>query len=269
MPQFSPRTVVVAASLSAAAGLGLWSLAALPTPALAQETAGAFDPAAMTDDQREAFRAEVRAYLLENPEVIMEAVQQLESRQAQAQADADMQLVADNLEAIANDGYSWVGGNPEGDVTVVEFMDYRCGYCRKAFEEVNALIESDGNIRFVVKEFPILGEASVVSSRFAIAAKHVGGDEAYEQVHDALMTLNGNPDEATLTRLGDGLGLDTAAIMAAMDSDAVAEEIASTRALAQTLAINGTPTFVIGDQMIRGYVPKDAMEAIVADVREE
>lgn len=226
-----------------------------------------FDPATMTDAQKDAFGEAVRAYLMENPEVIMEAVAVLEQREQQAQVANDVQLVQDNREALVNDGYSWVGGNPEGDITVVEFMDYRCGYCRKAQPEVEQLLESDGNIKLIIKEFPILGEASMISSQFAIATLIVAGDEAYKQVHDALIALEGNPTEASLTRLADTLGLDGAAIMAEMDSEEVTRRIADTRALAQAMQINGTPSFIFGDQMVRGYAPLPAMQQIVETER--
>ncbi|SFE00087.1 DsbA family protein [Roseivivax sediminis] len=236
--------------------------------ALCATPAVAFDITDMTDAEREAFRAEVRSYLMENPEVILEAVETLESRQAAQQAQADSELVAEHSEAIFDDGYSWVGGNPDGDVTVVEFMDYRCGYCRRAKEEVEQLVESDGNIRFILKEFPILGEASVIASRFAVATRNVAGDEAYKQVHDALMSMSGEPSEVALERLAGTLGLDADAIMAEMESDAVREELQSVRSLAQDLAINGTPTFVMGDELVRGYVTIDQMREIVAEARE-
>ncbi|SDY01155.1 DsbA family protein [Citreimonas salinaria] len=228
-----------------------------------------FDPATMSDSQREAFGEAVRDYLMSNPQVIMEAVSVLEQREADMQVQADEALVSNNAEAIFDDGYSWVGGNPDGDITVVEFMDYRCGYCRRASPEVAQLIETDGDIRLIVKEFPILGEASMISSQFAIATQIVAGDEAYKAVHDALMALEGEPNDAVLSRLADTLGLDADAIMAEMDSDEVTRRIAETRALAQQLQINGTPTFVFGDQLIRGYAPLNAMQQIVAQERAE
>ncbi|MEO9463801.1 MAG: thioredoxin domain-containing protein, partial [Marinomonas sp.] len=140
----------------------------------------AFDMGSMSDEERAIFRAEIRSYLLDNPQVIMEAVELLEQRNAAADAAHDMALVQNNTDALFDDGYSWVGGNPNGDITLVEFIDYRCGYCRKAFDEVEQLLENDGNIRLIVKEFPILGEDSVVSSRYAIAVKQTMGDEAYK-----------------------------------------------------------------------------------------
>ncbi|WP_407493170.1 DsbA family protein [Pseudooceanicola sp. MF1-13] len=228
----------------------------------------AFDLTNMTEDERQIFRDEVRQYLMDNPQVIMDAVAVLEERNAANQENADLRMVEDNSDAIFNDGYSWVGGNPEGDVTVVEFLDYRCGYCRKAYEEVMELVEDDQNIRFIVKEFPILGQASLDSSRFAVATKLAAGDDAYEAMHDALMAYKGPTDTQALSRLADGLGLDSAAIVAKLDDEAVDGAIRSTHELAQTLQINGTPTFVFGDQMIRGYVPLKAMEQIVSEQRD-
>jgi protein-disulfide isomerase len=231
--------------------------------------AQAFDLGAMTAEERAAFGAEVRAYLMEHPEVILEAVNLLEQQQAADEANRDVALVAANQDELYNDGYSWVGGNPEGDITLVEFMDSRCGYCRKAAPEVAELLQADGNIRLIVKEFPILGEASVFASRFAVATKQIAGDEAYEQVHDALITISSELNEVTMRRLAEGLSLDADAILAAMDSEAVTNELRRTRALAQNLAISGTPTFVLGNQLLRGYLPADQLKIMVDEQREE
>lgn len=241
--------------------------AATAALALLAVPAQALDLNAMSDEERAAFRAEIRAYLLENPQVIIEAVELLEQQQAAAAATADLQLVQDNQDELFNDGYSWVGGNPDGDITLVEFMDYRCGYCRRAVPEIAKLLKSDGNIRLVIKEFPILGDASVLSSRFAVATKHVAGDDAYKQVHDALIEFGGEPSEISLRRLADGLGLDADAIMTAMNSDRVSAELQQTRALAQRLRISGTPTFVLENELLRGYLPADQMALIAADQR--
>jgi protein-disulfide isomerase len=229
--------------------------------------ASAMDLKELSDEERAQFRAEVRAYLLENPEVIMEAVERLQAREAEQQQQADLSLVAENAEAIFNDGYSWVGGNPEGDITLVEFLDYRCGYCKRAHGEVAQLLESDGNIRLIVKEFPILGEQSVLASRFAIAVKQVAGPESYRAVNDALMAFNGEIALPALRRLATTYGLDAAEIEARMESEEVTAEIAETRALAQRLQITGTPTFVMEDELLRGYMPYDQMADIVAEKR--
>ncbi|WP_372603632.1 DsbA family protein [Actibacterium sp.] len=227
----------------------------------------ATDLSNMTDTERDAFRAEVRAYLLDNPEVLNEAQLVLEQRRERQQAAFDAALIGTNAKDIFNDGYSWSGGNPKGDITLVEFMDYRCSYCRKAYDEVNALIETDGNIRFVVKEFPILGEESELASRFAIATLQVAGDEAYAKVHDALMTYRGKFSIKSLTSLADKHDLDSDAIVARMTAPEVNDVIGANYALAQRLAIGGTPTFVMDDRMLRGYAPLADMQQMVSEVR--
>lgn len=229
--------------------------------------AAALDLDAMSDTERAAFGEAVRSYLMENPQVIMDAVQVLEQRQAAEQERADQNLVSDNAEALFNDGFSFVGGNPDGDITVVEFLDYRCGYCRRAHPEVAKLLDSDGNIRLIIKEFPILGDQSVLASRFAIATKIVAGDDAYKQVSDALIEFNGDITVPALARMASTLGLDGDAIEAEMNSDAVTDQISKTRELAQALRINGTPTFVMQDELIRGYVPYDQMTIIIDEKR--
>ncbi|WP_415403168.1 DsbA family protein [Tateyamaria sp. SN3-11] len=229
--------------------------------------AAALDLCEMTDEQRAIFREEVRAYLMDNPQVIMDAVAVLEERQQAAQVQADLSLVTDNAEEIFNDGYSFVGGNPEGDITLVEFLDYRCGFCKRAHEEVAKMLETDGNIRLIVKEFPILGEQSLLASRFAVATKQVAGGDAYKGLTDALMTMNGEVNMRSLRRLASTFGLDADAIEARMGSEEVTNEIRRTRELAQRLQITGTPTFVLQDELLRGFLPYDEMMSLVAEKR--
>lgn len=216
---------------------------------------------------RADFRAEVRAYLLENPEVIIEAMTILQARQDEAEGAQDLALVQANRDALFNDGTSWVGGNPEGDITIVEFTDYRCGYCRKAFAEIEELIKTDGNIRFIVKEFPILGEASVISAQFALAVLNLHGPDAYKGAHDGLIAMRAEPDTASLTKLAQDLGYEAAPILAAMNGPQVGAQISANYALGEAMQINGTPTFVVGDQLLRGYLPLDQMRAVVAQER--
>lgn len=234
--------------------LGVLALLATTAPLVAQD---------MTDAERSAFRDEVRAYLLENPEVLIEAMTALEAKQQAEQANNDLTLLRDNSEEIFRDPASWAGGNLEGDITLVEFVDYRCGYCRKAHDEVAELVQSDGNIRFVLKEYPILGEESLVASRFAIAVRQLAGDEAYKQAHDTLIAFRGDINTDTLSRLASDMGLDSAAILARMDAPEVTAVIEANHALATKLDVSGTPTFVIDQTMVRGYVPLDGMRQIV------
>ncbi len=237
------------------------SLALLATTALAGGLG------TMTDAERDAFQAEIKQYLLDNPEVLMEAMDVLQERQDKAAADVEQQVLSQNQGVIFNDPNSWVGGNPDGDVTVVEFMDYRCGYCRKAYDEVADLIKSDGNIRFVVKEFPILGEDSVASSRFAIAMRLLHGDDAYAAVHDELIALRGTPDAETLSRLAVKMGFDPKPLLDKMGDGQVTAIIAANHDIAQQLNITGTPTFVIDTSLLRGYLPEEDMRQIVAEAR--
>ncbi|MEZ5751054.1 MAG: DsbA family protein [Paracoccaceae bacterium] len=236
----------------------------LAGPALAQSMT-------MTDAERAAFRAEVRAFLMENPEVIFEAAAEYERRSAQAQADMDNALVEINAETIFNDGHSWVGGNPDGDLILVEFMDYRCSYCRRAQPEVSGFLGNDGNVRLVIKEFPILGPQSDVMSRFAIAVQQNGTPEAYEAVHDRLMAWNGEIGEADMRALAAEVGVDADTVITAMRGEAVNAVIAANRDLAQRLQISGTPTFVLGDgsqgELLRGLLPAPEMATIAARLR--
>ncbi|WP_420863861.1 DsbA family protein [Algirhabdus cladophorae] len=231
--------------------------------------AAAFDMGAMTPAERQDFRAEIREYLMENPEVLMEAIGVLEQRQAQQQAVADDAMVLSQADALYSDINSWEGGNPEGDITLVEFVDYRCGYCRKAHSEVEELVSTDGNIRLIVKEFPILGEASVVASRFAIATKLTLGDDAYKAAHDALISMRADVNEASVRKLARSLGLDADVIVAKMNSPEVSAVITANRQLGQQLQINGTPTFVMQNEMVRGYVPLDGMRDMIAEIRQQ
>lgn len=240
----------------------------MATVALLASPVAATDIGELTDAERQAFREEVRQYLLTNPEVLMEAIAVLEERQAADEAAAQEVAVADNAPAIFGSAFDHVGGNLEGDVVIVEFIDYRCSYCRRAHPEVNELVESDGNIRIITKEFPILGEQSVLASRFAIATRIALGGEAYEQISDGLMAMRSDVTELALARLADDLGLDSEAIFAAIDDPVVQTTIDANYALGQRMGITGTPSFVFGDQLVQGYVPLANMEDIVAIIRD-
>ena len=221
----------------------------------------------MTEVERKAFRDEVRAYLLEHPEVLIEAMDVLQQREEDASLARDVQTVSTHSDVIFNNPNDWVGGNPDGDITLVEFMDYRCGYCRKAYSEVDELIKTDGNIRFVVKEFPILGDASMLSAQFAIALRQLHGDEAYAKAHDALMTLRGEPTPETLARLATDLGLEAKPIIDRMNAPEVMAVIKDNYALAEQMEITGTPAFVLKDTVMRGYAPLETMQDFVKDAR--
>lgn len=223
--------------------------------------------AEMTDAERAEFRAEVRAYLLENPDILTEMIAALEARQQETTAEMDRQLIAEHAGALFDDGFSFVGGDPEGDVTIVEFLDYQCGYCRRAHPEVMDLLAEDGGVRWIVKELPILGPASEMASRAAVATLIAAGPEAYAALNDRLLRLEGPVTEASVDTALRAVGVDPDAVRAGMDDPEVSRRIEATMTLAQNLAIQGTPTFVLEDRVLRGYVPLEAMREAVAQVR--
>jgi protein-disulfide isomerase len=224
-------------------------------------------PGAVTDEERAALREEVRAYLLENPELLTEMIALLEAQQKAAAAENDRTLVAENHEAIFDDGFSFVGGNPDGAVTIVEFLDYQCGFCRRAHPEVQELLTADGDIRWIVKEMPILGPGSELAARAAVATLIAEGPEAYVGLNDRLMRLEGQVTDESLDATLTAAGLDPAAIRAGMTDPEVDRRLAETLALAARLEISGTPTFVFDNRMVRGYVPLAQMQAMVEELR--
>lgn len=244
-------------SLALAAGLGLAAL-----PAGAQD----LDFGSMSPAERDAFGKEVRSYILENPEIIFEAIQILEARRNEAAQQADASLIAANRGALLEDGFSHVMGNPEGDVTVVEFIDYRCGFCKRAHPEVLRLVESDPNVRLILKEFPILGPDSIAAGRMAVAAQQI--DPAlYPELNDELMRFQGQLNETMAYRIASQVGYDIGELKELAQSDEIQEKISRTYALASALRIEGTPSFVIGNQIARGFVPFDDMARLVEEER--
>lgn len=243
-------------SLKHAAAIGAVALCMSANPGAAQDTA-------VGDIDRDEFNAAVRAYLLEHPEVLVEAMQVLEQRRLLDEASAEVEMVERLGPEIFDDGFSYVGGNPEGSITVVEFQDYRCGFCKRAHGEVQQLVESDGDIRLVVKEFPILGPDSTQTSRFAIATMISQGPDAYKRVSDALMTYGGPINDAALNRLAKSANVDFDEISATLDDPEVTRRIDATMALGRELRISGTPTFIIGNKFVRGYLPLSEMQNVV------
>lgn len=232
---------------------------ALPAPAQVLDN--------LSDSDRLILQAEMRAWLMANPEIVFEMVKIIEERAASDQAANDIAMVNANAAELFDDGFSFVGGNPAGDVTVVEFLDYRCAYCKKAHAEVQALVQGDGNIRFIVKEFPILGPESELGARAALAVL-AAEPASFATFHDRLMRFDGPLNAQSLSRIAEDSGADPAKMLAGMDAEAVTRIINANRALAQRMQVDGTPTFVIGDQIQRGYAPLADMQARVAQARD-
>jgi protein-disulfide isomerase len=248
--------------LGLTAALGL--IASLPAAAQQPQQSSL-----LSEADKDALHAEIRAYLLSNPEVLLEMIQLLEEKQKAATAEGDKGLVAANAAAIFDDGFSWIGGNPDGKFTVVEFLDYQCGFCRKAQPEIGELLSGDGDIRLIVKEMPILGPGSDLAARAAVATMITKGPDTYAALHERLMGLKGQVTDTSLDGALTDAGLDPAEIRVAMSDPEVDRRLQATRDLADKLAISGTPTFVFDNRMVRGYLPLEQMRTLVGELRAE
>jgi len=207
----------------------------------------------------------VRETILANPEILVEAMNILQKRQEQAQKEQQKNILA-SLDGALITKATPIAGNPKGDVTLIEFFDYQCGYCKRAFPGVMKVINADKNIKYVLKEFAILGPNSEIAARAALAAKMQG---KYMEFHTEMMTVRGRLTENKIIKTAASLGLDTDKLKADMKSDAVNQEINSTREIARALNITGTPAFIIGDQIIPGAVPPAALISAIEKQRQK
>jgi len=226
-------------------------------------------PAAAESSFNDAQKAEigqiVRDYLLANPEILLEMSQTLEAKQKDAEAKQREAAMASSADQLFRSPHDHVAGNPEGDVTIVEFFDYNCGWCKKGFSEVVSLIEKDKNLRVVLKEFPIFGGDSDYAARAAVAARNQG---KYWELHSALFSHEGKVTKEFVDEAAKAVGLDLAKLKADMDSQEVTDIIGANQALAQSLAINGTPAFIIDTNVTPGYLPAPDLLAAVQQVRD-
>lgn len=234
--------------------------AAAGQPAVAQQSL----PGGFSAEQIEGLEQIIQQYLLENPDVLVEALNTYQQRQRLAEEDRKQQALVENLAELRTDPNTPVVGNPDGDVVIVEFFDYRCGYCRRVVQDLRALVEEDGNIRLAMKEFPILGPASTRAARAALAADKQGQYEAY---HFALMTQPGDMSDPHLMQVARQFGMDVEQLKADMDSEEISALIQRNHALAQSLGIGGTPAFVFGDTLVPGAIDADTMRRLVAEAR--
>jgi len=222
------------------------------------------DKPAFTPEQEKRVKEMIKEYILANPEIILEAVQTLRRRQEEAQKKAAEEALKTKRGELQGAADLPVAGNAKGDVTIVEFMDYRCGYCKSVKPTIDEVIRADGKIRLVYKEFPILGPASRTASMAAIAANKQGKYLAY---HNALMAYPNNLTDEVIFVLARQVGLDLAKLKDDMKSPEVIALIEKTNKLAQDLGINGTPGFIIGDQIIPGAVTANELKQRIAAAR--
>ena len=222
----------------------------------------------LTPEQKSEVEKTVREYLLNNPGVVLEAIDAFRAKQEAKDKDRSKAIIAAHRGKLENDPNSPVGGNPKGDVTMVEFFDYRCGYCKRVFPAVVELLNTDGNIRYVFKEFPILGDASVFAARAALAAWKLDKDK-YFAFHTALMGAKGSLSEDNVMKIASDNGLPVADLRKAMEDPEIDEDLKKNSGLAQALGITGTPAFIIGDDLIPGAVSLETLKKLVALQRGE
>jgi protein-disulfide isomerase len=227
----------------------------------AQDAGGGSTPKVeLPVDQVEAI---VRDLLRREPELVYQALQELQRRETAAEAERSKAALIAKKDDLFHNAASPVGGNPEGDVTLVEFFDYHCAYCRRVVNSVRALIEEDQGLRVVFKEFPILGEDSVRAARAALAAEKQG---LYMPLHFALMASNDLSMNGIMKTAAD-VGLDVERLAEDMNSPAIQEEINASYDLARDLGINGTPAFVVDDELIPGAVSQEHLAALIDEAR--
>jgi protein-disulfide isomerase len=222
-------------------------------------------PAAAADftpAQIQAIQSIVRNYLTTNPELLVAA---LRAAEAQLSRDADAKtagLIADHRQEIYDDPQSPTGGNPHGKVTLVEFFDYRCPYCKQTQPTLAKLLATDPQLRLVYKEFPILGPVSVTAARAALAAARQG---KYEAFHEAMMDARGSITDGTVYRVAGEVGLDVDRLKRDMAAPEIGAAVEANVKLAEALDISGTPAFVIGDRVIPGAIDLPELKKLIAD----
>jgi len=206
----------------------------------------------------------VRDYLKNNPRVLQEMIDRLQAvNDRQAAIEAEKKIIANRVDVLGSDG-AMVAGNPDGDVTVVEFFDYHCGYCRLAQPSMARLLKEDPNVRVVFKEYPLLGPQSITAARAAIASARQG---KYVAFHMALMSLEEPLNDEVLYRVAGQVGLDVARLKQDMKDEAIDQVIADNHELAGKLGIEGTPNFVIGTQLLQGMVPYETLTETIEKAR--
>ncbi|MBY0360492.1 MAG: DsbA family protein [Phreatobacter sp.] len=236
------------------------ALLAVSAPVLAQS-------APPTTEERARIESIIRDYLLKNPEVLQEALVELEKRQAQAEDRARAAAFSANRQALYRAPNQVVLGNPQGDVTLVEFFDYNCGFCKRALPETLELLRSDPRLRIVLKDFPVLGQGSMEAAQVAVALKLQISAPKYLEFHQKLLGGRGQANGARALEVAREVGADMARLQRDMQSPQVRDTLAENMRLAETLRINGTPTYVVGDEVVVGAVGLEKLRENLARAR--
>ncbi|CAN7429926.1 DsbA family protein [Pararhizobium sp. LjRoot235] len=221
---------------------------------------------ALDDKQKQEIGAFIKEYLVANPEILLEAQQALKKKQADEQLQQAEATINDNEKAIFQSKYDVTLGNPNGDVTIVEFYDYNCGYCKRALSDMDAILEKDKNVRFVLKELPILGPDSMAAHKVSAAFRDIA-PEKYGDFHRALLGGEERATEETAIAVAGKLGVAEADLRKKMDANTQDEGVKEAYTLANSLGITGTPSYVVGREAVFGAVGAEELETKVANVR--
>jgi len=218
-------------------------------------------------DQREEIGKIVKDYLLTHPEVMQDVMAELEKRQQAAEVEKHRTAIVDNKATLFSSSHQVILGNPQGNVTMVEFFDYNCGYCKRAMSDMLDLIKNDSNLKFVLKEFPVLGEGSVEAARVAVAARMQDSTgKKYIEFHQKLLGGRG-ADKARALAVAKEVGFDMSRLERDMGSDEVKKTIDENMKLAEALGVNGTPSYVVGQEVVVGAVGLDALREKISAER--
>ncbi|OWV79636.1 disulfide bond formation protein DsbA [Rhizobium sp. R634] len=234
--------------------------------ALVASVALPFPAAALDDQQKKEFGEFIKQYLIENPEIMLDVQEALQKKQEAARLVKANMAIEENSTDIFESKNDVILGNPKGDVTVVEFFDYNCSYCRHALPDMQAMLKKDKNVRFVLKEFPILGPDSVAAHKVADAFRKVA-PEKYADFHVALLSSEGRASEDSAIAVASTLGVSEDKLRAEMAKSPNDEIVQATYQLASSLGISGTPSYVIGTELVPGAVGLDDLESKVKNMR--
>ena len=211
-------------------------------------------------DQREEIGKIIKDYLLTHPEVMQDVLAELEKRQQAADAEKHRTAVVENKATLFSSPHQVVLGNPQGNVTMVEFFDYNCGFCKRAMSDMLDLIKTDSNLKFVLKEFPVLGEGSLEAARVAVAARMQDtSGKKYIEFHQKLLGGRGGADKTRALAVAKEVGFDMPRLERDMGSDEVKKTIDENMKLAEALGVSGTPSYVVGEEVVVGAVGLDAL----------
>jgi protein-disulfide isomerase len=222
---------------------------------------------ALTEKDRPEIEAIVREYLLKNPEVLRDALDVLEKRQSQEEQNKQRQAISSNARLIFESARGPSFGNPQGDVTLVEFFDYNCGYCKRAMQDVMQLSKDDPKLKVVFKEFPVLGPGSVEAAKVAVAVRMQDKGGKYVEFHRRLLGGRGEANKERALAAAKDAGFDMARIEKDLQSPEIAETLKESTKLAESLGLNGTPTFVIADELVIGAQGYDALKSKIDAAR--